>query len=305
MDYAFTLLSTTGINIILALSMYAVMSTGQLSLAQGAMFGIGAYAAAWGTAVAGLPLAVALAAGGLLAGIVGGLLGAVLLRLAHFYFAIATLAFGELVRVFLLNFRSVLDTPRGPIGPQGELGFQKIYYLADHGITLPQFAGIIWGILAVLLGFFALLDASRMGSAFKMVRDDELVARSVGLDTTWIKITAFGLGSSVAALGGGLYAHYTTYLMPGYFGFARSFEALIFVAVGGMDTFLGAAAGAAFLTLAPEAVRVMRDYRMIFFGLLLIGVVIFRPWGIIDRPLLRRLRLLGMRRDHARGAAGL
>lgn len=304
MEYTFTLLSTTGINIILALSMYVVMATGQLSLAQGAMFGVGAYVAAWGTTVAGLPLALALAAGGSVAGIMGGLLGAVLLRLAHFYFAIATLAFGELVRVFLLNFRYVVETPRGPLGPQGELGFQKIYYLADHGITSPQFAAIIWGILAVLLGVFALLDASRMGSAFKMVRDDELVARSVGLNATWIKITAFGIGSIVAALGGGLYAHYTTYLVPGYFGFARSFEALIFVAVGGMDTFLGAAAGAAFLTLAPEVVRVMQDYRMIFFGLLLIAVVIFRPRGIIDRPLLRRLRLWGMPGVHARGTPG-
>jgi branched-chain amino acid transport system permease protein len=304
MEYTFTVLSTTGINIILALSMYAVMATGQLSLAQGAMFGVGAYVAAWCTTVAGLPLAIALGAGGVVAGALGALLGAVLLRLAHFYFAIATLAFGELVRVFLLNFRYVVETARGPLGPQGELGFQKIYYLADHGITPPQFAAITWGILAALLGFFALLDASRMGSAFKIVRDDELVARGVGLNTTRIKITAFGIASTVAAVGGGLYAHYTTYLVPGYFGFARSFEALIFVAVGGMDTFLGAAAGAAFLTLAPEAVRVMRDYRMIFFGLLLIGVVLFRPWGIIDRPLLRRLRLLGMGRNHARGASG-
>src|SRR5689334_6353418 len=104
MEYGFTLLATTGINIILALGMYAVMSTGQLSLAQGAMFGIGAYVAAFGTTVAGLPLWLALLAGGAVAAVIGAVLGAVLLRLAHFYFAIATLAFGELVRVFLLNF---------------------------------------------------------------------------------------------------------------------------------------------------------------------------------------------------------
>jgi branched-chain amino acid transport system permease protein len=303
MDYVFTLLATTGINMILALSMYAVMSTGQLSLAQGAMFGIGAYVAAWSTTVAGLPLALALAAGAVTAALIGALLGAVLLRLAHFYFAIATLAFGELVRVFLLNFKWVTDTPRGPLGPQGELGFQKIYYLADHGVTSAQFAGLIWGILAALFALFALLDLSRMGSAAKIVRDDELVAATMGLDPTWIKITAFSLGSGVAALGGGLYAHFTTYLLPGYFGFARSFEALIFVAVGGMDTFLGAVAGAAFLTLVPETTRVMQDYRMIFFGLLLIVVVLFRPRGIVDRRLLRGLRWRKPRTRHAAGLA--
>jgi len=301
-EYAFTLLTTTGINVILALSMYAVMSTGQLSLAQGAMFGIGAYVAATCTTVANFPLWIALGAGSATAAVVGALLGAVLLRLAHFYFAIATLAFGELVRVFLLNFRWVLETPRGPIGPQGELGFQKIYYLADHGITSAQFAAIIWIILAALLALFALFDLSRMGSACKIVRDDELVAATMGLNPTWIKITAFGLGSGVAALGGGLYAHFTTYLLPGYFGFARSFEALIFVAVGGMDTFLGALAGAAFLTLVPESARVMQDYRMVVFGLLLIVVVLFRPRGIVDK---RLLRALAWRRRGSRHATGL
>src|SRR5688500_6624645 len=119
MDYAFTLASTTGINIILALSMYAVMSTGQLSLAQGAMFGIGAYGAAFCTTVAGLPRWLGLVAGCALAAVIGAALGAVLLRLAHFYFAIATLAFGELVRVFLLNFEWTIETPAGRLGPQG------------------------------------------------------------------------------------------------------------------------------------------------------------------------------------------
>jgi len=304
MDYALTLLSTTGINIILALSMYAVMSTGQLSLAQGAMFGIGAYTAAWCTAVAGLPLWLALLIGSATAAAVGAVLGAVLLRLTHFYFAIATLAFGELVRVFLLNFEWAVETPGGLVGPRGELGFQKIYYLAEHGVTVAQFTGLVWAILAGLFLLFALIDVSRMGSAFKIVRDDQLVAAAMGLNTTAIKVTAFGLGSAVAALGGGLYAHFATFLLPSYFGFARSFEALIYVAVGGIDTFIGAIVGAAFLTLVPESARVVQDYRMIVFGLLLILVVLFRPRGIIDRGTLRWLSLW-VRARHAPGLTRL
>src|SRR5262245_1749364 len=304
MDYALTLLSTTGINIILALSMYAVMSTGQLSLAQGAMFGIGAYAAAWCTTVAGLPLWFALPVGSAIAALVGAALGAVLLRLTHFYFAIATLAFGELVRVFFLNFEWTVETPSGLVGPRGQLGFQKIYYLAEHGWTVAQFTGLVWAILAGLFVIFALLDVSRMGSAFKMVRDDEVVAAAVGLNTTAIKVTAFSLGSAVAALGGGLYAHFATFLLPGYFGFARSFEALIYVAIGGVDTFLGAIVGAAFLTLVPESARFVQEYRMIVFGALLVVVVLFRPRGIIDRDLLRQITLW-LRPRHAQRLARL
>jgi branched-chain amino acid transport system permease protein len=291
MDYIFTLLATTGINIMLALGMYTVMSTGQLSLAQGAMFGIGAYVAALGTTVYGLSLWVGLLLGSAVAALVGAALGAVLLRLSHFYFAIATLAFGELTRVFFLNFEWTIETSRGVVGPQGQIGFQKIYYLVENGVSVVEFAVLVWAILCVLFIFFAMLDSSRLGSAFKMVRDDELVAAAMGLNTTLIKITAFSLGSAVAALGGGLYAHFTTFLLPSYFGFARSFEALIYVAVGGIDTFLGAIVGAAFLTLVPESARFVQEYRMIVFGLLLIIVVLFRPRGIIDRDLLRQITL--------------
>lgn len=303
MDYIYTLLATTGINIMLGLGMYAVMSTGQLSLAQGAMFGIGAYAAALTTTVMELPLSAGLLLGCSVAGVVGAVLGAVLLRLTHFYFAIATLAFGELVRVFFLNFEWTKETPRGLIGPQGQIGFQKIYYLAEHGIGVGEFAILVWALIALLVVLFAALDGSRLGSAFKMVRDDELVAASMGLNCTLIKVAAFSLGSAVSALGGGLYAHFTTFLLPGYFGFARSFDALIYVAVGGMDTFLGAIAGAAFLTLIPETARFVQDYRMIVFGMLLIIVVLFRPRGIIDRGLLRRLSQFGP--HHARRVTSL
>jgi branched-chain amino acid transport system permease protein len=290
MEYGFTLLATTGINMILALSMYAVMSTGQLSLAQGAMFGIGAYVAAFCTTVTGWPLWLALTIGSAVASLVGAGLGTVLLRLAHFYFAIATLAFGELVRVFLLAFEWSIETPHGRIGPQGELGFQKIYYLAEHGVTVGEFAALVWAIVAALCVLFALFDRSRMGSACKLVRDDELVAATMGLDVTLIKVIAFALGSAAAALGGGLYAHFATFLLPAYFGFPRSFEALIYVAVGGIDTFLGALAGAVFFTLVPESARIVQDYRMILFGLVLIVVVLMRPRGIITRDALRRLR---------------
>jgi branched-chain amino acid transport system permease protein len=289
MEYAFTLLATTGINMILALSMYSVMSTGQLSLAQGAMFGIGAYVAAFCTTVAGLPLWLGLTVASAASSLIGAALGVVLLRLAHFYFAIATLAFGELVRVFLLTFEWTAETPRGRVGPQGELGFQKIYYLAENGITTAEFATLVWAILAVLCIFFALLDWSRMGSAFKVVRDDELVAATLGLNVTRIKVVAFAVGSAVAALGGGLYAHFVTFLLPAYFGFARSFEALIYVAVGGTDTFVGALVGAVFFTLVPESARVVQEYRMIIFGLILIVVVLVRPQGIIGRNALRLL----------------
>jgi branched-chain amino acid transport system permease protein len=303
MDYLYTLLATTGINIMLALGMYTVMSTGQLSLAQGAMFGIGAYVAALATTVYALPLWSGLLLGSAVAAVVGAMLGAVLLRLSHFYFAIATLAFGELTRVFFLNFEWRVETSRGVVGPQGQIGFQKIYYLAENGITVTEFAILVWAVLCALFIFFAMLDGSRLGSAFRAVRDDQLVAESMGLNATTIKITAFSLGSAVAALGGGFYAHFTTFLLPGYFGFARSFEALIYVAVGGMDTFIGAIAGAAFLTLVPESARFVQEYRMIVFGLLLIIVVLFRPRGIIDRDLWRKLPVwLGLR--HARRLPG-
>src|SRR5438132_1477972 len=133
------------------------MSTGQLSLAQGAMFGIGAYVAAFATTVFTLPLWAGLVLGCAAAALIGAALGAVLLRLSHFYFAIATLAFGELTRVFFLNFEWTVTTPQGLLGPQGQIGFQKIYYLVEHGISVSEFAIMVWTILCVLFVFFLVI----------------------------------------------------------------------------------------------------------------------------------------------------
>lgn len=266
-----------GINLVLGLSLYFPLSAGQLSLGQGGFMAIGAYASSWLTATQAWPWPAAFAAGMAAAGLAGAVVGVPALRVRGIYLVLLTMAFGEIVRVFFLNFE--------PTG--GAQGFRGMPFVT----TLPLVAAV-----AVAVGVLAARTArSRMGRAFAAIGADELAAEVIGIDVTRGKLAAFTVGAVVAGLAGALWAHYVQFVEPEEFGFHRSVMPFMFLVVGGIETYWGAVAGAAVLTLVPEWLRFLQEWRLAFYGLAMMLVMIVRPRGLVDRRLVAAVRGLVMR----------
>jgi branched-chain amino acid transport system permease protein len=263
-----------GINVILALSLYFPLSAGQLSLGQGGFMAIGAYLASWLTATLGWPWPLAFATAAAAAGLVGALVGLPALRVRGIYLVLLTMAFGEIVRVFFLNF--------GPTG--AAQGFRGMPFVT----TLPLVA-----VLAVAVAILAARTAaSRMGRAFAAINRDELAAEVMGIDVTGAKLASFTVGAVVAGLAGALWAHYVQFIEPEEFGFARSVMPFTFVVVGGLQTFWGSLVGAAVLTLLPEWLRFLKEWRLALYGVAMLAVMIVRPQGLVDHRLVEAARRL-------------
>ena len=270
--YIESILIFTGINIVLALSLYLPISAGLLSLGQGGFMAIGAYASSWLTATLGWPWPVAFVVAAAAAGLIGALVGLPALRVRGIYLVLMTMAFGEIVRVFFLNF--------APTG--AAQGFRGMPFVT----SLPLVAAL--AVATVVLA--ARTAGSRMGRAFAAINRDELAAEVIGVDVTHAKLVSFIVGAVVAGLAGALWAHYVQFIEPEEFGFARSVMPFTFVVVGGIETFWGAVAGAAALTLLPEWLRFLKEWRLALYGLAMLAVMIVRPQGLIDHRLLGAMR---------------
>jgi branched-chain amino acid transport system permease protein len=281
--YALSVLAYLGINVLLAYSLYLPLATHQFSLGTAGFMAIGAYVASDLTVVAKLPLAVGILGGFLTSACAGVLVGFPALRLRGLYLAMATFAFGEMVRTFFLNFE--------PTG--GALGFRGM-------VLAPEWA--IW--LSVLIATTSLvgLSKSRFGLAMRAIRDDDLVAELVGLNTVAIRVSVFGFGAGLAGLAGGLYAHYALYIEPGQFSFLRSIEAALTVILGGSFTVFGPLLGASIFTLLPELLRELSTWRGAAFGLLILGLLLVRPTGLVPRGFLERRRSGALAPDPGLGA---
>jgi branched-chain amino acid transport system permease protein len=271
--YIESILIFNGIHIIMALSLYLPFSAGQISLAQAGFMAIGAYATSVMTLYFGFPFYIALFIGGLLSAMTGVLVGFPALRIKGIYLLLLTLAFGEMVRVFFLNFELT--------GGASGMG----------GMDLKTNLFNVYTIVALLILFFHRLSGSRMGRAFESMREDEIAAEVTGINVVKAKLIAFGVGAFIAGLGGGLYAHYVMYIDSPKFGFLLAVEFFVFVVFGGMEIFWGSIVGATLLTLIPEVVRFLKDWRMIFYGLVIVVLMIVRPQGLIDKKLVRDITL--------------
>jgi branched-chain amino acid transport system permease protein len=259
-----------GINILMALSVYAILSTDQVSLGNAGFMAIGAYTSAYLTVKTGLAIFPAIVIGALVTSVMGLLVGIPILRLSGLYIVMATFAFGEVVRTFFLNFE--------PTG--GAYGFR-----GPIGTTLP----LIYGWVLACILFFWLLSHSRLGRSLAAVRDDLEVASSIGLNVKLLKLGAFWLGAFIAGAAGGLYAHYMFYIESNSFHILVSTMAILYVILGGMYTFWGAVVGAIIFSILPEMLRFMQDWRLSLYGAVLVLMLIFRPSGIITPMMVRRV----------------
>ena len=264
-----TVVFSIGVNAMLALSIYLTLSCGLLSLANAAFMGIGAYTAAMITMNSGLPFPVALIAGGMLPALVAVVIGIPTLRLSGVYLAMATLGFGEVVRVIVLN----LEITGGPMGING----------------IPQKTEW-WHILLILLVtlyVLARLRRSKVGRAFEAIKADEVAARLMGVNVPRYKLLAFVLGAVIAGLAGGLNAHYTFTIGANNYAFENAVDILTMAVFGGTSNLAGPVIGGTVLTLLPELLRGLNQYRLAVNGLILILVILYLPKGMWDP---RRIR---------------
>ena len=269
-----TTIGVLGINGLLALSVWLTLYCGQLTLGNAAFMGIAAYSSALLTKRADLPFPLALLAGMLLAGLVSLPLGATVFRLRGVYLAIATLAFGEVIRVVIL---AIPATGKG----QGLVG-----------IPAKSEVWHIYLALAIVTYLLARLRLSTVGRAWAAIREDEVAAASQGIAVRRYKLLAFVLGALVAGLAGGLSAHFNFALQPDEFGFARAVQILVFAVVGGVPNVLGPLLGALLFTGLPEILRGLQEYRDIFQGVVLVLVIVYLPRGLVTLFQLRRTRRL-------------
>ncbi|MDB5728018.1 MAG: branched-chain amino acid transporter permease [Noviherbaspirillum sp.] len=269
-----TVVYSIGVNAMLALSIYITLSCGLLSLANAAFMGIGAYAGAMISMHTGLPFPVALLAGGILPALVALIIGIPTLRLSGVYLAMATLGFGEVVRVIVLN----LESTGGPMGLNGIPLLTEFW----HVVLL----------LAITLFLLARLRRSKIGRAFEAIKADEVAARLMGINVAGYKLLAFVMGAVIAGVAGVLNAHFTFTIGPNNYAFENAVEILTMAVFGGTSNLIGPTLGATILTLLPEALRNLKDYRSAVNGLILILVILYLPKGLWDP---RRIRAMWRR----------
>ncbi|MBS4190675.1 branched-chain amino acid ABC transporter permease [Bacillus sp. FJAT-49705] len=252
-----------GINIILAVSLHLVIGiTGQFSIGHAGFLAVGAYISAIFTMKLHLPFPVAILVGGIVAALAGLIVGIPSLRLKGDYLAIATLGFAEIIRIVFLN----IDYVGGAAGMQ-----------VSHLTTWTYTFVCLFITILVIMNF----TNSRHGRACISVRENEIAADAMGINTTFYKVIAFALGSFFAGIAGGLYSHNFYIILPTNFGFLKSFDILIFVVLGGLGSLSGAVISAILLTLVSTFLQDYPETRMILYSLVLIIVMLYRPQGLM------------------------
>ena len=284
MDFYFALAQTVGIHTLLGLSAYIVLLTGQVSLAQAAFFAIGAYAAGMLTVLAGWHVVPALGAGSLLGAVTACAVGFPALRVKGLMLVVATLAFGEGVRLFFFNFDYQVAKGGIRVGPLGGEGFRQIRFFPEHGWTTAEVMLFIWVFVIGVMALLWWLDRSRYGAVLRSVGEDEVAAQSVGINLTAVKVSAMTVGGAIAGVGGGLYAHYTTHIEHANFNVLLATFAIAYPIVGGLRTVFGTLAAVIFVqAFLVEGLRFLGDWRNLLFGALIILAMNLRPHGLFGR----------------------
>ena len=275
-----------GINVILAASLNLINGfTGQFSIGHAGFMAVGAYVGAVLTVKFSLPFIAALAGGAAAAGMLGFLIGLPTLRLSGDYLAIATLGLGEIIRITILNIPYV----------GGASGFMGI----------PRLADFTWVFFMMVFTLFFIKNFVRSshGRACLAIRENEIAAETMGIDTTKYKVLAFTIGAGFAGLAGTLFSHYFYIAHPASFTFMKSFDILSMVVLGGLGSMTGAVTGAVILTFISAALASYPEWRMVIYSLALIILMLYRPQGLlgdkeVSLSLIKRLTGGGRRAEN-------
>jgi len=280
--YYLHIIIMSGIFVLLASSMNLITGcTGRLNLGHAAFYGIGAYASTLLVMRLGFPVWLAIFLAGLITIFFGILIGVPCLKLKGAYLAITTLAFGEITRLAMMN---LVGLTNGPLGIRGIPNPPPIIFGGSLSISFESKTSYYYFLLALCLACLLIIRrllSSQIGRTFVAIREDEVRAETVGIDTTHIKLMNFALGAFFAGLAGAFYAHYVRFISPDTFTLNETFTILTMVVIGGLGTFYGPIIGGVLFTFLPELLRAIADYRMMIYGLMMSVAIIFMPEGII------------------------
>ena len=280
--YSAGILSLGGIYAIMAISVNLISGiTGQLSLGQAGFMALGGYATILLTNNCHIPLAISVIIAALITAFFGFLIGFPTLKLEGDYLAIVTLAVGEIIRVVLVNMKSLTGGPNGITFPT------KL--TLDPTIAVM----VILTVLTLIVVFIQNIIRSSYGRAILAVREDEIAAKSSGIPVFKYKMLGFVLASFVAGIGGALYVMYVGFIKPDQAAFAKSVDYLIFVVLGGMGSITGSILSAFVLTFLQEWLRFLQNYRLLFYPVVLIIVMLFKPQGLLGTKELSFIKFFG------------
>lgn len=265
----------------MAFSMSLMLKLGQLSIAQPAFMGIGAYAAALLAMRLGVPTAVALLFGGLLAGLIALVTGPVFLRIKGVYFVLLTYAFGQIIFLIIQEWTALTG------GMSGLYGIRKLEFF---GVRLTQthhyyllglvFTGLCYGLLRRI-------EKSDIGAIIEALNEDEMLSKSIGSNALAWRIAAYTLSAFIAGISGGIYAFYIGFLSPDPFGFRGSVDLIVINTIGGMGSILGPLLGAIVVVPLPEVLREARQFQLLIYGGCLIAFIIFIKQGLVSLRIRR------------------
>ena len=268
--YASGIVAILCINLIFAYAVFVTAAAGQLNLGGAGFQAIGAYAAAWLSSSALLPMGATIPLAMLVTALVGFVISFPVLRTRGVYMVLATFAFGQFVSGFLLRS----PTFGGAIG-----------------MVVPDYVGIgvLIGAAILTTGLVFFLMSTRLGLAMRSIHDDEAVSTIMGVNVRAVQVAMFTLGGALAGLSGALYAHHFSFVEAQYFNSLLSIYVLLFVLIGGTQTAWGPLVGSLFFTVLPELMRVGGSWRYVVFGMAIVLMMVLRPEGIVTRALVARL----------------
>ena len=275
-----------GINVLLAWSCYIIMVSGLISVGNSAFMAIGAYVSGILTVKFAFPIIPAIIIGAIIAVIIGLLIGFPAIRTKGVYLIMVTIGIVSSVEILLQN----IDYVGGVQGFGGMVG-----------TTFPMVI-----IFLVVIGLVLwVISKSPLQRIFEAVREDELVAASLGINVTFIKLIAFGMGAGVAGIAGGLYAHYMSFVAPEHFGVMVSISMLLYVVLGGHNNMWGPVLGAVIMTLLPEYIRFLSEWRITMFGVLILIMLLLRPEGLLSyRTLTVKWKAVSGKKTETGGITG-
>lgn len=260
--------------VVLALGMHIVIGeAGQFALSHTAFYGIGIYTAGLINTLWHPPFVLSVLAGGLLSAVLGYLIGFLALRMRDIYLALATFAFGEAMQWVFLNWESVTGGSNGMrMQPAEMFGFRLTNDIQAYPFVIALAALMLWGTVA--------LSRSQFGSALRAVRESDVAAMAMGINTRSVKLAAFAISAAFAGIAGGMYTLFISFIHPESLGFQTTILILTMVVVGGIGSVRGAVAGAIFFGLVSELLRQALSIQEIIYGAILMGFMMFRPRGL-------------------------
>lgn len=303
------LMTNVGIYALLAMGLNVVVGfTGLLNLGYAAFFAIGAYTYALLNLHAHCPFWIGLPIAGFVSMVFGFIIGMPSIRVRGDYLAITTLGFGEIVRISFNNLSQWTGGPNGLLG----ISRPRIWWISftdgphlevfKFSVNATPYFYLVLVMVGVSAYFLFKMSDSKFGRALVAIREDELAALCMGIPTLRIKLQAFGLSAFIAGIAGAIFASKQTIITPDSFDFVLSVLILAMVVLGGMGNIWGAALGALILGVLPEILREFANYRMLFFGLIMVLMMIFRPQGILGSQLIKR-ELQKKEKETANGAS--